>query len=92
MLARTSFMACSYSAGDRPRPEMAEPNASMTMPSSRTVVPAMSRQAIVIGDHANVSSAMAGEHVMPRPPGPVTRTTPGSICDRWYSSSPVTWL
>ena len=35
------------------------------------------------GTHANVSSAMAGEHVMPRPPGPVTRTTPGWICDRW---------
>src|SRR6202012_3706156 len=41
--------------------------------------------------HAKVSSAMAGEQVMPRPPGPVTRTTPGSIGDRWYSSSVVTW-
>ena len=49
MLADTSFMACPNSAVDRPRPEMAEPNAFMTMPSSRTVVPAMSRQAIVMG-------------------------------------------
>jgi hypothetical protein len=31
----------------------------------------------------NVSSAIAGEQVMPRPPGPVTRTTPGSTSDRW---------
>jgi len=32
--------------------------------------------------HANVSSAIAGAQVMPRPPGPVTRTTPGAISDR----------
>ena len=38
-----------------------------------------------------VSSAIAGEQVMPRPPGPVTRTTPGATADRWYSSGvPVT--
>ena len=29
---------------------------------------------------------------MPRPPGPVTRMTPGAIWDLWYSSGPVTWL
>jgi hypothetical protein len=34
------------------------------------------------GAHWNVSSAIAGEQVMPRPPGPVTRTTPGAIWDR----------
>src|SRR6185437_4661708 len=33
--------------------------------------------------HWNVSSAIAGEQVMPRPPGPVTRTTPGSTALRW---------
>src|SRR6202012_2776480 len=33
--------------------------------------------------HRNVSSAIAGEQVMPRPPGPVTRTTPGLTAERW---------
>ena len=61
---------------------MAEVNASITVQSSRTVVPAMSRQATVMRVIENVSSAIAGEHVMPRPPGPVTRTTPGSTSDR----------
>jgi len=36
--------------------------------------------------HPNVSSAIAGEQVMPRPPGPVTRITPGSTSARWYSA------
>jgi hypothetical protein len=31
----------------------------------------------------NVSSAIAGEQVIPRPPGPVTRTTPGLTALRW---------
>ena len=35
---------------------------------------------------------MAGAQVMPRPPGPVTRTTPGATSERWYSPVPVTWL
>src|SRR5215469_5579390 len=35
------------------------------------------------GLHENVSSAIAGEQVMPRPPGPVTSTTPGATSDRW---------
>lgn len=30
-----------------------------------------------------VVSAMAGEHVMPRPPGPVTSQTPSRTCCRW---------
>src|SRR5204863_4900565 len=42
--------------------------------------------------HAKVSSAIAGAQVMPRPPGPVTRMTPGATWDRWYSSPVVTWL
>jgi len=33
--------------------------------------------------HRKVSSAIAGEQVMPRPPGPVTRTTPGVTALRW---------
>jgi len=33
--------------------------------------------------HWKVSSAIAGEQVMPRPPGPVTRTTPGMTAERW---------
>jgi O-acetylserine/cysteine efflux transporter len=37
----------------------------------------------------NVSSAIAGEQVIPRPPGPVTRTTPGATSDRWYSAPPA---
>ena len=36
--------------------------------------------------HRNVSSAIAGEQVMPQPPGPVTRITPGSTSARWYSA------
>ena len=45
------------------------------------------------GHDRKVSSAIAGEQVMPRPPGPVTRTTPGATSDRWYSAEvPVTSL
>jgi hypothetical protein len=40
--------------------------------------------------YVNVSSAIAGEQVMPRPPGPVTRITPGSTSARWYSAWPDT--
>src|SRR5262249_1656631 len=40
--------------------------------------------------HRNVSSAIAGEQVMPRPPGPVTRTTPGATCERWYKPAAAT--
>ena len=45
------------------------------------------------GHDRKVSSAIAGEQVMPRPPGPVTRMTPGATSDRWYSAEvPVTSL
>ncbi len=76
-------MASSYAAAGRFCAVMAEVKASITVPSSSTVVPAMSRQATVIRGHENVSSAIAGEQVMPRPPGAVTRTMPGSGSDRW---------
>ena len=46
MLDRTAVMACSKAAPGRPA--MAAANASSTVPSSATVVPAMSRQATVI--------------------------------------------
>jgi hypothetical protein len=48
MLDRTSVMARLYAATGRFCTAMAAENASMTVPSSRTVVPAMSRQATVI--------------------------------------------
>ena len=83
MVDRTSVMAWLYAATGRFCSAMAEVKASITVPSSSTVVPAMSRQATVIRVIENVSSAIAGEQVMPRPPGPVTSTTPGSGSDRW---------
>ena len=39
-----------------------------------------------------VSSAMAGAQVIPRPPGPVTRVTPGAASEAWYRPSVVTML
>jgi hypothetical protein len=48
MLDRTSLMAWLYAAAGRFAVAIAAENASSTLPSSRTVVPAMSRQAIVI--------------------------------------------
>jgi hypothetical protein len=48
MLDRTSTMAWSYAAAGRSCVAIAAENASSTLPSSRTVVPAMSRQATVI--------------------------------------------
>src|SRR5215469_4566090 len=116
MVSCTNAIASSYpgAPGTRPNSAAAAANAAMTLPSSATVVPAMSRQATVISgialsdgvfddwvfydwvfydwvfcdwvfydSHvANVSSATAGEHVIPRPPGPVTSMTPGATCER----------
>jgi hypothetical protein len=48
MLDRTSVMAWLYAATGRFCAAMAAEKASMTVPSSRTVVPAMSRQATVM--------------------------------------------
>src|ERR1017187_3874698 len=48
MLDRTSSTACWYVASGRFCSLMAAVNASITVPSSATVVPAMSRQATVI--------------------------------------------
>jgi len=48
MLDRTSVMAWSYAATGRFCAAMAAENASITVPSSAMVVPAMSRQATVM--------------------------------------------
>jgi hypothetical protein len=48
MLDCTSVMACWYAASGRFCSVMAAVNASITVPPSATVVPAMSRQATVI--------------------------------------------
>ena len=60
-----------------------------TAPSSRTVVPAMSRHASANRPITRrppppraCPAAMAGEHVMPRPPGPVTSQTDCSTSSR----------
>ena len=83
MLDRTSRMAWLYAATGRFCVAMAEVNASIT----RAVVADRGAGHVQAGHrdtgHRNVSSAMAGAQVMPRPPGPVTSTTPGSSSDRW---------
>ena len=51
----------------------------------------------VAADHAatpaaaKVSAAMAGEHVMPRPPGPVTIHTDGSTSSRRHTAPSRHW-
>ena len=83
MLDRTSFMAWLNARTGRFCAAMAEVNASM----HGAVVADRGAGHVQAGDgdagHRNVSSAMAGAQVMPRPPGPVTSTTPGSGSDRW---------
>ena len=81
-----------------PTAASAAANAASTAPSSRTVVPAMSRHARAKGPitgrtpaAASVSAAMAGAQVMPRPPGPVTSHTPGSISSRRQTAPSMHW-
>ncbi len=83
MVDRTSVMAWSYAATGRFCSAMAEVKASITVPSSQHRGAGHVQAGHRDSGHENVSSAIAGEQVMPRPPGPVTSTTPGSGSDRW---------